>query len=170
MATLNVMAKPIDTLLFNSHLETGMRAVVVLNAAYPRAFDLSQLTWFDHLVVHTSDIGGPKSLHPDVPHRSGELLVRRRLIEESLTLMRRLHLIDVVADERGFVYQASDEAYSFVELMRSKYACELKERAIWLSENVCGLEENKMEKLIVDKLGRWNVEFQHESVPSEAQV
>lgn len=169
MAPINVMDKQKETLLFNSHLETGMRAVVVLNAAYPGAFDLSQLTWFDHLVVHTSDIGGPKSLHPDVPHRSGELLVRRRLIEESLTLMRRLHLIDVLADERGFVYQASDEAYSFVELMRSKYACELKERAIWLAKNICSLDENIMEKLIVDKLGRWNVEFQRESVLLEAQ-
>lgn len=164
------MAEPQSAMLFNSHLETGMRAVVVLNAAYPKAFDLSQLTWFDHLVVHTSDVEGPKSLHPDVPHRSGELLVRRRLIEESLTLMRRLHLIDVIADERGFVYQASDEAYSFVELMRSKYACELKERAIWLAENICSLDENKMEKLIVDKLGRWNIEFQREAVPLETQL
>jgi ABC-three component (ABC-3C) system Middle Component 2 len=62
--------------LFNSSLETGVRAVVVLDAAFPRAFDLSQLTWLDHLVVHTADIGGPDSLHPDIPQRTGELLVR----------------------------------------------------------------------------------------------
>jgi hypothetical protein len=80
--------------LFNSSLETGVRAVVVLDAAFPRAFDLSQLTWLDHLVVHTADIGGPDSLHPDIPQRTGELLVRRRLVEDGLTLMRRLHLVD----------------------------------------------------------------------------
>ena len=71
-----------------------------------------------------------------MPSRSGELLVRRSLIEESLTLMRRLHLIDVIADEHGIVYQASDEAYSFVELMRSKYACDLKARSKWLAESL----------------------------------
>lgn len=156
--------EPQYAVLFNSPLETGVRAVVVLNAAYPKAFDLSQITWFDHLVVHTSDIGGPKSLHPDVPYRSGELLVRRSLIEESLTLMRRLHLVDVLPDERGIVYQASDEAYSFLELMRSKYACDLKTRSEWLAENFCSMGKEQMENLITDKLGRWGIEFQSESI------
>jgi len=45
--------------LFNGALETGVRAVIVLDAAYPRCFDLARLTWCDHLVVHTADIGGP---------------------------------------------------------------------------------------------------------------
>ncbi len=57
--------------LFNSELETGTRAMVILEAAYPRAFDLARLTWFDHLVVHTEDIGGPESLHPALPGRTG---------------------------------------------------------------------------------------------------
>jgi hypothetical protein len=36
--------------LYNSQLETATRAMVILNAAYPRALDLARLTWFDHLV------------------------------------------------------------------------------------------------------------------------
>ena len=47
--------------LFNSPLETGVRALVVLDAAHPMAFDLTYLTWFDHLVVHTGDVAGPPS-------------------------------------------------------------------------------------------------------------
>ncbi|MCK5375022.1 MAG: hypothetical protein KAJ40_07040 [Alphaproteobacteria bacterium] len=161
--------EPQDMVLFNSPLETGVRSVIVLNAAYPMAFDVSHLTWFDHLVVHTGDIGGPNSLHPDVPHRSGEMLVRRRLIKESLTLMRRLHLVNILAEDRGIVYQASDEAYSFIELMRSKYACDLKARANWLAENFCSLDETKMKTLISEKLGRWNIEFQHEAGSTESR-
>src|ERR1700724_3559144 len=99
--------------LFNSSLETGVRAVVVLDAAFPRAFDLSQLTWLDHLVVHTADIGGPDSLHPDIPQRTGELLVRRRLVEGGLTLMRRLHLVDTNTTDEGIVYSAREEAAPF---------------------------------------------------------
>ncbi len=166
MASIKDLDEPRNEVLFNSPLETGVRAVVVLNAAYPKAFDLSQITWFDHLVVHTSDIGGPKSLHPDVPCRSGELSVRRSLIEESLTLMHRLHLVNVLADERGIVYQASDEAYPFVELMRSKYAFDLKARSDWLVENFCNMDKEQMKKLITDKMGRWNIEFQHEGIHS----
>ena len=149
--------------LFNSALETGVRAVVVLNSAYPRALDLTRLTWFDHLVVHTSDFGGPPSLHPDVPQRSGELLVRRRLIDAGVSLMRRMHLVEMVVDEAGIAYRASDEAPAYIELMRTKYSSELIERAKWLAANVLTLAPSKVESLIADRIGRWAVEFQSES-------
>ncbi len=103
--------------LFNSPLETGVRAVVALDAAFPRCFDLAHLTWFDHLVVHTGDIGGPTSLHPDIPQRTGELLVRRRLVEDGLNLMRRVHLVEAQITERGIVYQAREEASAFAVLV-----------------------------------------------------
>ncbi|MBK8875557.1 MAG: hypothetical protein IPN13_17220 [Bacteroidetes bacterium] len=45
--------------LFNGHLETGVRAVIILEAVFPKSYDLTHLTWFDHLVVHTQDIDGP---------------------------------------------------------------------------------------------------------------
>src|ERR1700744_3513837 len=107
--------KPSDLPLFNSALETGVRTVIVLDAVHPRAFDLAHLTWFDHLVVHTSDIGGPESLHPDIPQRTGELLVRRRLVENGVKLMRRLHMVETEVGEGGIVYQASEDASAFVE-------------------------------------------------------
>lgn len=154
-----------DVLLFNSPVETGVRALVVLNAVYPRALDLSQLTWFDHLVVHTADIGGPASLHPDVPQRSGELFVRRRLIEESLILMRRLHLVSVLVEDLGITYQASDEAPAFVKFMKSKYARDLKERAQWLAQHICSLDAASIKDLITERIGRWNIEFQGEGYP-----
>lgn len=167
MASLGEPRTEEGVILFNSPLETGLRALFVLNAAHPRSFDLTQMTWFDHLVVHTGDIGGLESLHPDVPHRSGELLVRRRLIEEGLTLMRRLHMVEVLANDQGILYQASDEAPAFIELMRSTYAVDLRARAQWLAENVCNLSGERMRRLIREKIGRWNVEFQGEIGPQQ---
>lgn len=163
METITIPSESADTLLFNSPLETGVRALIILNAAYPLSFELTKLTWLDHLVVHTGDIDGPASLHPNLPQRSGEILVRRRLIEEGVTLMRRLHLITTMPNESGIAYQATDEAYPLIELMRTSYAAELKNRAQWLVENVCSLGEETMHKLIVAKLGRWNVEFQEKA-------
>jgi hypothetical protein len=154
-----------DPPLFNSSLETGVRAVVVLDAAYPRAFDLSQLTWLDHLVVHTSDIGGPDSLHPDIPQRTGELLVRRRLVEDGLNLMRRLHLVDSDTTEDGIVYSARDEASAFVESLRSPYARGLRQRAEWLAQYLSKTSRDDLAKLISDRIGRWAVEFQGEVSP-----
>lgn len=161
MASVKNPNEMTHALLFNSPLETGVRALVVLDAVYPKSLDLTTLTWFDHLVVHTGDIGGPNSLHPNVPQRSGEMLVRRRLIEDSLTLMRRLHLIMADLNKNGISYQASDEAYPFVELLRSNYATELKNRAKWLAENIANLSEEALNNLITKKLGRWDIEFQN---------
>jgi hypothetical protein len=152
--------------LFNSALETGIRAAILLDATFPRCFDLAHLTWFDHLVVHTADIGGPPSLHPDIPQRTGELLVRRRLVEDGLTLMRRLHLIDANTTEEGIVYQAREEATALVDSMRSKYAVELKKRAAWLGDFLENISDGEVGALIAERIGRWTVEFQGEDAPS----
>lgn len=156
--------------LFNSALETGVRAVVVLDATFPRCFDLAHLTWFDHLVVHTTDIGGPPSLHPDIPQRTGELLVRRRLVEEGLNLMRRLHLVDAQVTERGIVYQAREETTAFVDSMRSVYAQELKARAEWLAGYLGRISDDAIASLIASRIDRWAVEFQGEVGPSGAST
>lgn len=151
--------------LFNSALETGVRAAVVLDAVYPRAFDLAHLTWFDHLVVHSSDFGGPESLHPDIPQRTGELLVRRRLVEEGLGLMRRLHLIDAKVAAQGIVFRAREEASAFVDSLRSNYGRALRERTLWLAQYLNENDESAIAELIEQHIGRWTVEFQGEVGP-----
>jgi hypothetical protein len=149
--------------LFNSTLETGVRAVVVLDALHPRSFDLAHLTWFDHLVVHTNDIGGLQSLHPDIPQRTGELLVRRRLVEDGIKLMRRLHMIEANVDESGISYRASEDASAFVEALRTEYSTNLKECAIWLASFVGRTSDPDLAQLISARIGRWAVEFQGEA-------
>ena len=155
--------KEIPAALFNSPLEAGVRAVIVLDALYPRAMDVAHLTWCDHLVVHTADVGGPESLHPDIPQRTGELLVRRRLVEEGVTLMRRRHMIEADIGERGIFYLASDEASAFVEMLRSIYSVELKKRATWLARFLEDKSEEALASLIAERIGRWAVEFQGEA-------
>lgn len=152
--------------LFNSPLETGIRALVILEAVYPRAFDLSELTWLDHLVVHTADIDGPPSLHPNLPHRTGELLVRRHLIEQGLTLMRRQHLVALEPTPQGILYKASDDGAAIVEHMRTQYARELMYRARWLAGRIEDLSADELQGLVNEKIGRWRVEFQ----PPERRV
>ena len=161
MEAVEERSEPIS--LFNSKLETGTRTVIVLEAAYPRALDLARLTWFDHLVVHTGDAGGPPSLHPSLPERSGELLIRRRLVEDSLSLMRRVHLVDAVVNERGVSYRASDEAQAFVDLMRTPYATALKERAGWLADEFADLTVEELAQRVEQRLDRWSMEFRSDA-------
>lgn len=148
---------------FNCSLETGIRALVLLEAFHPRHCDLTELTWFDHLVVHTADIQGedvPTSLHPDLPNRTGELLVRRRLVEESLRLMHRVHLVDVVDGTDGISFTASQDAPSFLDLLQAPYTLELKKRAAWMAERFSDMSQASIRALVDDKIGRWTAEFQ----------
>ena len=150
--------------LFNSPLETGVRSVVLLNAATPRAYDLAHLTWLDHLVVHTHDLpGGPPSLHPDIPQRSGELIVRRSVVEDGLKLMARLHMIEELYTDEGISYSTTEEAALFVQLIRTEYGKTLKERAAWLINYVTNSDPTFLVNLIQEKVGRWRAEFQSEN-------
>lgn len=150
---------PEKPLLFNSPLETGFRSLLLLNAAQPRAFDLTHLTWLDHLVVHTADLSGPPSLHPDIPQRNGELVVRRQLVEDGLRLMRRLHMIEIQYTGEGVLYSATNEAGVLAQLVRSQYGQQLKRRAEWLIEYLTGADSEFLANLVREKVGRWTIEF-----------
>jgi hypothetical protein len=145
--------------LFNSKLEAGIRAVVVLESLRPEAADLTDMVLFDHVVVHTADLGGPPSLHADVPERKGELLVRRRLVEASLKLMQRCHLVEQDSEADGFVWRASDDAASYVELLESPYSNHLKTCAGWLSEQVRARTKAGFKAFARDRLGDWSEAF-----------
>jgi hypothetical protein len=153
--------------LFNSSLETGLRTLIVLDALYPRACGLSELTWFDHLVVHTSDVDGPESLHPDLPSRGGELLVRRRLVDDGLRLLLNANLVALDDHEDGVRYVAGDEAPSFIDLMTTPYCDRLKNRATWLAERFGSISEEDLRAIIHERLGRWTLEFQGEGTLHE---
>jgi hypothetical protein len=147
---------------FNSKLETGIRALVVLEAFYPRRCDLIEMTWFDHLVVHTGDLDGkdvPESLHPDLPNRAGELLVRRQLVEQSLRIMQQMHLIDVFESEAGIEFCAGEEAPSYLDLLQAPYSQALKQRAEWMADRFTSLTNVEMRSLIEGRIGRWTAEF-----------
>jgi hypothetical protein len=151
--------------LFNSPVETSLRTLIVLEAMYPRPCRLSELTWFDHAVVHTNDLGGPPSLHPDLDSSVGELLVRRKLIEEALNLLQQLHLVEACYDEQGVTYLPGEESPALVELLSSPYNQRLRECAEWVANNFRELRSDEIEDVFADRVGRWTAEFQ-QAVPT----
>lgn len=147
---------------FNSALETGVRALVVLEAFHPRRFDLLDMTWLDHLVVHTGDLDdaeAPGSLHPDLPNRAAELVVRRPLVEKSLRLMQQLHFVDVFENEDGITYGASDNAPIYLDLLQAPYTVALKDRAQWMAERFADLPSADMRAQMEQRIGRWTADF-----------
>ncbi|RWL90979.1 MAG: threonine transporter [Mesorhizobium sp.] len=148
------------TSAFNSPLETGVRTLAVLVACYPAAHDLGRLVQYDYLTVHSADADGPPSLHPPLPLRSGELLVRRGLVESGLRLMLSRSLIRRRVRADGIVYQAEDLGSAFLDSLASRYIANLRDRAAWVASAFDHLTANELELVINRLFEAWTTEFQ----------
>ncbi len=133
---------------FNSPLETGLRSLAILEAAFPSRYDLQRLVEMDYLVVHSADVGGPESLHAPLPLRVGELLVRRQLIEKGLLLMMSKGLIERFVVTTGIEYAAGETASPYLSSLNAPYTIRLRDRAQWLVSNFEGFSTDEMHGLI----------------------
>lgn len=119
--------------LFNTPLEAGVRALLILDAFAPQAFDVATMSLLDYYIVHTGDAGGPPSLHPEINARAGEYFVRRHLVEEGLLLMTRASLIEQVLSDGGIAFRAHETATAMIDLFGSAYNRRLANAANWLA-------------------------------------
>lgn len=145
---------------FNGPLEAGLRAVAILGAAHPRAVDLQRLIALDFLLVHTGDIGGPESLHPEAPLHTAEILVRRKLIERALMLMMTRELVERDITEAGIHYKAGENAAPFLSNLASGYLVALKERAQWLLGELGDFTDDRLRTIMRRFSDQWVEEFQ----------
>lgn len=154
-----------NTNVFNSPLEIGLRVLYLLNALQPNGCDLQRLVYYDYILVHSSDIpGGPKSIHPKIPHRSTEILVKRDLLKKGLTLMQSKQLIDSNFDSTGITYKATELTAPFLAYNKSEYANRLKETSIWLIDKFKTYNDEKLSLFIKNNLDIWGGEFLKESL------
>lgn len=145
---------------FNSPIETGVRALILLAESYPAQLDLQRILEFDYILVHTGDVHGPPSIHPALPLRSGELLVRRGLIERGLLLMISRGLVSRHATEQGFTYQAEDDAGPFLDALTTEYLRELTNRATWVVARFGEKSNAEIRAMLSDIYDQWSREFQ----------
>ena len=145
---------------FNSPLETGVRSLAILTALFPKAADLQRLVDFDYLVVHSGDAGGPESLHAPLPMRSGELLVRRGLIETGLMLMISRRLAERIASRAGFEYRATDSAGAFLSALSTPYLVRLKNRAEWAARIFGNASDAELATITRRFFDEWSTQFQ----------
>jgi len=125
------MEQVVSTSVFNTSLEAGLRSVILLNEYYPESVDFEEIVKLDYVLVYSEDFGGPESLHPAVPNRKGELIVRRELVRDGLGLMKRFGLISTTCENDGIYYSVTGDAEPFIKLMRSEYSVTLKKNAKW---------------------------------------
>jgi len=147
--------------LFNTPLECGLRLLFVLNAKQPAKCDLQRLISYDYLLVHSGDVNdSPDSLHPAVPFRGSEWLVKRDVVRAGLDLMFSRELIAKLLDSDGLSYAGNALTKAFVALLKTDYAKELATRAEWVVARFGGMNDRELEDFMTLNIGRWGAEFE----------
>lgn len=150
---------------FNGPIEIGLRALTLLSEDFPRAYSLQRLVVSDYLLVHSDDLpDGPPGLHPKTPHRGGELLVRRAVLEQGLMLYQSRGLLERHFTETGVMFAATEGAAAFLDALSSDYATQLRERAAWLVSLFGEMSDSDLLKIANSQVGEWGAEFAMESV------
>ena len=116
----------------NSPLEVAVRALALLAECHPATLDLSELVLFDYALLHSGEFAGPPSLHPDLPARTGELGMKRNVLEQALLVLIRADLARFEPDEDGLVYRATERGTAFMDILEASYVESLRERAQWV--------------------------------------
>ena len=157
---MDEVARDQISLTFNGPLEAGIRAVAVLRAAFPHAYDIQKLTAFDYLLLRTHLLGGPADLHPATPIQTPATDVRRRVVQDALELMMTRDLVVRVVDEQGISYRAGETAAMFIDSLRTPYLSALKDRADWLVYHLTDYTDPALDSLMRKFFDTWVVDFQ----------
>ncbi len=148
--------------LFNNDIETGLRVLIILHAANPEAIDIQRIMYYDYLAIHSGDVeNGPSSIHPATPNRTGEILVRRKIIEEGINSFVKRGLINKNFSHDGIDFCASDNASIFLDLLEEEYTNQLKHRAKWVVENFSHFSIKKLNTYMKNNLDNWGGEFMY---------
>ena len=137
----------------------------ILSAIHPAAYSLERLVYYDYLIVHSGDVeSAPASLHPPLPHRSGEQLVRHEIISNGLDLMFSRELIEKVFDANGITYRANALTQPFLGHLRSEYAAQLRDRAEWVANMFKHMSDDEIAAYMRENLTVWGGEYKLEAV------
>jgi hypothetical protein len=150
---------------YNTALEAGLRSLFIFGVKSEASYDLQRLCCYDYLIVHSGDFeNGPQSLHPAIPLRSGEFIVRRRLIEAGLTLYLSRGLIERRLRPSGIEYSSSQLTVPFLTHFASEYTKRLRENAAWVVSTFDQYTNDNLHDYFRKHIHQWGSEFV--SVPS----
>ena len=157
---MDVMANRTRINPFNNSVESGLRVLSILNEAFPKSFDLQNLVYLDYLTIHSADVDkNIQSLHPAVPYRSGELMVRSSTIEKGLQLFIDKKLIEKHYNANGIEYSATEDATPFLESLEEEYSMNLLEKAKWVVLKFSKYSNIELKNIMLPKLSEINNEF-----------
>lgn len=151
--------------VFNSPLEIGFRTLFILNGISPLEVDFNRLVIYDYFLLNSSDFpNGPKSLHPPIPHRSAQIIIKPLILKDALVLMKSKELIDIVFSPDGIKYKANQLTKAFIDLQENAYSKKLIESSNWINTQFGNYSDEQLNTLVENNIPNWGGEFIYESL------
>ncbi|MDI1354210.1 MAG: hypothetical protein PSX36_04805 [bacterium] len=151
--------------VFNSPLEIGFRTLYILNGISPVEVDLNRLVIYDYFLLNSSDFpNGPTSLHPPIPHRSAQIIIKPLILKDAMALMRSKELIDIVFSADGIKYKSNELTKKFIELQENEYSKKLIEISKWIKGQFAEYSDEKLNTIVENNIPNWGGEFIYESL------
>jgi len=145
--------------VFNNEIEMGLRILVILKCIYPKSLDVEMINYYDYFSLHSKDVGGEKSLHADVPNRSGELSVKRGLIQDSLNMLMLKGLVEHRYSKSGIKYIASEEVAPFIDNLSASYTQDLIKSTIWVCNHFKSMSNKEIRSFVLRNKNKWGSEI-----------
>lgn len=157
--------------IINSPLEVGMRSLFIISKIEPDYIDFDRLLIYDYFLVHTNDLSNEfPSIHPPTPHRSGELLIKRQILYDGLSLMYSRGLLNMVIIENGIVFSATKATKYFLNLFSSYYSQKLHELSGLVVRICSDIPTDELRNMVKSNLDKWGGEFINESLVRELKI
>lgn len=154
--------------VFNSPQEIGFRLLFILNGIFPQSIDINRLGIYDYFLLNSADFpNGPDSLHPPIPHRSSQILLKPLIIRNAILLMQSKELIDIEFTENGIRYKSNKLTKRFIELQENSYAQKLYELSNWINNQFSKFSDDNLNVFVKNNIPNWGGEFIYESLIRE---
>lgn len=149
------------SIIYNTPLELGLRALFILRAARDSSCSLERLVYLDYLTTYSSDseLEDLKSLHPDYPLRVIELFTRRTILQQGLSLMARKGLIGIEYSDKGILYSGNINTEWFLTNINNNYATQLSKSIERIIEYYKEFSDEQIKEYIDQHYKSWGNEF-----------
>lgn len=147
--------------VFNNEIEMGLRILVILKCVYPKSLDVEMINYYDYFSLHSKDVGGEESLHADVPNRSGELSVKRGLIQESLKMLMLKGLVEHRYTQSGIEYISSEEVAPLIDNLSATYTQDLVKSTTWVCNHFNNMSNKKIRSFVLNNKHKWGSEISY---------
>ncbi|MCH9739478.1 MAG: hypothetical protein K0U38_01365, partial [Epsilonproteobacteria bacterium] len=132
-----------------------------LKCIYPKSLDVEMINYYDYFSLHSKDVGGEESLHPDVPNRSGELSVKRGLIQDSLKMLMLKGLVEHSYTKSGIEYIASEEVAPFIDNLSAIYTQDLIKSVTWVCNHFKNMSAKEIRGFVFNNKHKWGSEISY---------